>query len=235
MLLPTDKLWLDYSKHILKWEGKTSADPNDPAAKCNPGKMHTNKGVTFCTFKTYAAALGVLPVTYDRFLNLSDADQAKFAYRFYKDVQGDKLPDKVALCMHNAKWGSGSRYQKELIQGLKNLGITAKDYADAINKVNQVDTNKLVDELVKIRENWFRYLASSNPGKFKRYLKGWLNRLNDFKNSFIYTVIQQVQQAAQTAAQTVTTAAQNVKKNSSLILILLVIAGGFIVYKQLKK
>ena len=66
MITATSNKWGDFTRHILRWEGKTSSDPRDTASSCYPGGIHTNKGVTFCTFKALAGKLGITPVTHNR-------------------------------------------------------------------------------------------------------------------------------------------------------------------------
>lgn len=185
MITAANNKWLNFVNHILKWEGKFSKDPRDTAAKCvKPGQVHTNKGVTFCTFKSMADSLGITPVTYDRFLKLTDQEAARFIYRFYTDVQGSKLPDSLALAMTEAAWGSGStRAYRHLRDALKDIGRPVTTNIQAISAANSVDTSKLFKAYQDQRKAYLQTTLGSQP-KYAPFVKGWINRLNDFTQSF---------------------------------------------------
>lgn len=174
---------MELTKHILFSEGKTSKDPRDKAAKCYPGGIHTNKGITFCTFKALAQKAGVTPVTYDRFLKLTDQDVANFIYLFYLDVKGPDLPDSVALAATEAAWGSGpSRALKHLRDSVQDLGKPAATTQTAIKSAATLPERKLFDAYQKRRESFIRYLGAQPD--YSMYLKGWIARLKRFNDRF---------------------------------------------------
>lgn len=186
----TSPLWLQYVKHILKWEGKTSKDPRDTAVSCAPfaGAFHTNKGITYCTFKSLAGGLGITPVNYERFLKITDEEVGRFAHRYYQSVRGDKFNDSLALAMTEAAWGSGpARAYKHLTDALKDIGqrITPSstytaEIGQVANQVNQATLWKAYQNRRKI------YLIDylGNSPKYSMFKKGWNNRLNDFNAKF---------------------------------------------------
>lgn len=175
--------WGKYTQHILKWEGKTSSDPRDTAASCYPGGIHTNKGVTFCTFKQLAPKLGIKPITHDRFLKLTDQDVGQFIYEYYKNVRGPELPDSVALALTEAAWGSGpGRAFQHLRDSVKDLGKPAISTSQAIQSASQVDKKKLFDAYQARRKAYLQNLGK-DP-KYAVFLKGWLNRLTSFNSAF---------------------------------------------------
>jgi hypothetical protein len=51
-----------------------------------------------------------------------------------------------------------------------------------LTAVNLVDQKKLFNEIFEARKKFFNDIVRNNPEQ-KRFLKGWLNRLNDFKFS----------------------------------------------------
>ena len=184
MLSNSSTAWVNYARHVLKWEGKTSRDPNDNAASCYPGGIHTNKGVTFCTFKQMAQELGITPVTHQRFLAMTDADVAKFMYKFYQAVNGPQLPDSIALLMTEAAWGSGpSRPWRHLFDALGDLGKRVTTRQQAIQEANKVNEARLFDAYNKRRLFFLTETLGRQP-KFARYRDGWANRQNDFVRSF---------------------------------------------------
>lgn len=171
---------------MLKWEGKTSSDPRDTtAARCvQPGQIHTNKGVTYCTFKQMAASLGITPVTHARFLQLTEADAAKFIYRFYEDINGSQLPDAIAVAMLETAWLSGKeRAWKHLYDALKTLGETAYTKEEAIQQAKRIKEQKLFDAYISRRWAWLIDYLGNQP-KYAVFKKGWANRLTDFKTKY---------------------------------------------------
>ena len=185
MIYNDSNIWLKYNKHVLQWEGKTSKDPGDinPAKCVEPGQIHTNKGVTYCTFKSLADKLNVTPNTYERFLNLSDEDVAKFTYSFYKMVNGQNFPDSIALAMTESAWGSNSdRAYKHLYDALNDLGLQTKTKADAVINASKVPEKVLFDLYVTKRRQYLDFLGKSP--KYSKYINGWNNRMKSFYSLF---------------------------------------------------
>lgn len=176
-------LFANYVQHILRWEGKTSKDPRDTAAKCYPGGIHTNKGVTFCTFKQLAPVVGISPVTHDRFLKLTDQDVGRILFYFYQQVRGDQVPDSVGLAMTEAAWGSGtSRAFQHLRDSVKALGKPGISTSQAIASARQIPEKQLFAAYQQSRQAFLNNLGA-NP-KYSWALKGWLNRLGAFNKLF---------------------------------------------------
>ena len=176
--------WQDYIKHVLTWEGGASRNPKDTASACvSAGQIHTVKGVTYCTFKDRADKVGISPVTYERFLNLTDEDSAKFLYTYYKNVKGENFKDSLALALTEAGWMSGTdRAYKHLYDALKNLGQDAKNKAEAVEKAKILPEKVLFDEYVKIRRAYLNFLATSPT--YASFKNGWNNRLKNFYDKF---------------------------------------------------
>ena len=186
MITAVSKKWTDYTKHVLKWEGKTSKDPDDKtAAKCvSPGMIHTNKGVTFCTFKQMASSLGIFPVTHARFLKLTDSEVAKFIYRFYQNVNGSTFPDSIAIAMVETAWLSGKeRGEKHLIEALNDIGHTVYTIQEAAREAANINEQQLFDAFIKRR---WAYLIDylGNSANYAKYKNGWRNRLTEFKTKY---------------------------------------------------
>jgi len=190
MIQAADTKWIDFVRHILKWEGKQSKDPRDQAAKCvQPGQVHTNRGVTYCTFQALAGSLGVTPVTYERFLAMTDADAGKFIYRFYTDIKGSELPDPIALAMTEAAWGSGpNRAYTHLREALQDLGKVTSSNVEARKAAKLVNTDMLFDKY-QARRRQFLESTLGSQAKYSMFVKGWINRLEDFTKKFNPPVI----------------------------------------------
>ena len=182
-LQSTSGKFVNLTRHILNSEGKTSSDTRDKAASCYPGGIHTNKGITYCTFKTLAGQAGISPVTHDRFLQLTDADVAKFIYIFYDKVNGSQLPDSVALAATEAAWGSGpGRALQHLRDSVIDLGKPASTTAAAIKSAQTLPERKLFDAYQARREAYIRQLGAQPT--YSMFLKGWLARLKRFNATF---------------------------------------------------
>lgn len=183
MINAASNKWGEYTRHILRWEGRTSSDPRDTAASCYPGGIHTNKGVTFCTFKNLAPKLGISPITHDRFLKLTDQEIGLFIYEFYKNVRGADLPDSVALAATEAAWGSGpGRALQHLRDSVRDLGRPALSTSQAIQSAASIPEKKLFEAYQARRKAYIESLGAQP--KYAMFLRGWMNRLRSFNQRF---------------------------------------------------
>lgn len=65
------------------------------------------------------------------------------------------------------------------ILGLKQDGNVGQLTLNAVNSANQ---KELFNKIFEARKKFFNDIVKNNPSQ-KRFIKGWLNRLNDFKFS----------------------------------------------------
>jgi lysozyme family protein len=172
---------------FIKWEGGLSNDKSDSASS-NPcpltidgiGGYHTNKGVT------YSAWVGVFGKNQnERFVEMNEHDWGLiFKSKYWDAVKGDDIESQaIANVLVSWAWGSGAKTAVRQIQrvvGVTRDGIIGKNTLKAINERNELE---LFDECIKQRESFFRYICERTP-RNKRFLKGWLNRLEDFNNKF---------------------------------------------------
>ena len=179
-----------FVKHILSFEGGLSKDPRDTAVRYAPfpGAYHTNKGVTYAAFTALGPKLGISPISYDRFLKLTDQDVAKFIYQFYKSVNGDKLPGSVGLSVAEAAWGSGPVPAiKQLQQALINLKKLPPASADGkfgpktLAAVKATKEKDLYDAFWKVRRAFIDSLTAQKS--YAVYAKGWNRRIDSFLNN----------------------------------------------------
>jgi len=185
-------LFKKYVQHVLKWEGRTSSDQDDTAAACAPynGAVHTNKGVTYCTFRTYAASLGIQPVTHARFLSLTNEDVSKFIALFVRNARASEMPTPIALSVTEAAWLSGpKRAVMHLQEALNKLGarLTVDGVAgpQTIAATLKANLQDLYEQYWIERQAYLDYLiALPPPAIYWKYKKGWYNRINDFLRNF---------------------------------------------------
>lgn len=181
-----------YIKFVKKWEGGLSKIKEDSASSfpCpTPYKgisgYHTNIGIT------YAAWVQFYGKDNDKeFFEMSSEDWFRVFKKGYWDVvRGDSYKSKnIAVFVTGMAWGSGSKQAvKSLQKAINDCGV--KINIDGvigpltIGAANAIDPTKLFDALVAERERFFRAIAQ--PGsKNAKFLKGWLNRLEDYKKTF---------------------------------------------------
>jgi lysozyme family protein len=188
----TDPLFSRYIHHVLKWEGKTSKDPRDTAASCAPfkGAFHTNKGVTYCTFRKLAAGLGIVPVTYQRFLQLSTEDVTSFVYAFCKAAEASELDTRLGLSITEAAWLSGPyRAKVHLQEALNSLGQKVRTDGDigpkTLAAIAKVAPDTLYKEYWTARRRFLDRLTSY--AKYAPFKNGWNARIADFLRLFPIT------------------------------------------------
>lgn len=182
---------------FLVWEGGLSKDPNDSAAKfpCptlyKGFKWHTNKGVTYATWKNVFGEYKNL-----RFLEMNDEDwTAIMKHNYWDAVKGDQMPFQCAAdVLTSWAWGSGVGTAIKQAQRMLNKHFGANLVCDGkigpktIEAIAKVDPVEFFQKACETRESFFRYISDEKNGAaYKanaKFLKGWLNRLSSFKKTF---------------------------------------------------
>lgn len=169
------------SKIILRHEGGYINDPDDPGGA-------TNKGIAWNTWKAYAQIDINVEPTLENLKKLSNKDAEIIYRKRYWEPKGFcKLQnDKVGLMVYDWTITSGGAAKK--IQELLNkefaqkLTVTRRIDISTIDALNNIDNQqKLLEQIMEIRKSYYKNLAYKN-GKataLKKYLKGWLNRVDD--------------------------------------------------------
>lgn len=168
----------DYKKlipHILKWEGGWADDPVD---KGGP----TMKGITLSTYTAYCRAKGKGTPTKAQLKAISQEEwEDVFKSMFWDKWQADKINSQsIANLVVDWIWGSGQwgiKYPQSVL-GVKVDGQVGPKTLAAIN--NYPDSNVLFNKLWQRRKKHFEDIVKANISQ-KKFLKGWLNRLNDLK------------------------------------------------------
>lgn len=179
----------DIVPFFIKWEGGLSRNPNDSASShCCPTPhpkngltdYHTNKGVTYSTFVHYFGYDND-----DMFYEMnSNFWGIIFKSGYWDKVKGDSIKHQsIANTLVSWAWGSGSRTAIKEMQRV--LGVTVDGWIgkQTIGAINEADECELFDKCLARREWFFRTIAERRP-KNRRFLKGWLNRLNDFNEKY---------------------------------------------------
>ena len=164
---------------ILKWEGGAKYT-NDPVDKGGPTKY----GITLATWKN---------VGYDKngdgridsqdIKLLTEKDfQMVLKKNYWDKWKGDQINNQsIANLVVDWLWGSGKWgiiYPQRAL-GVKDDGVVGQKTINALNSGNQEEIFK---KIWKMKQQFYYNIVKNNPSQ-KKFLKGWLNRLNDFKFS----------------------------------------------------
>lgn len=180
---------------IKKWEGGFVNDPADAGGA-------TNKGVTLNTYKSYCKLKKKPAPTVSDLKRITDETVVDILRVFYwNPCKADSIANQsIANLIVNSVWGSGTGYIKK-IQGV--LGVAADGVVGpkTLASINSADQRELFTKLWNRRKKFFEDIVASSIASYekkigrkateaellkhtnKRFLKGWLNRLNDFKFS----------------------------------------------------
>ena len=179
-----------YIAFTRKWEGGLSRDVNDSASKhpcptpfLGKNGYHTNIGIT------YAVWVKMFGKNNDtRFYAMKAEDWFNvFKTLYWNGVRADEFKSQnIAIFVTGMAWGSGAKQAvKSLQQAILNCGVTVvKDGIignNTIKAANSIEPQVLFDALTSERERFFRAIGK---GKNAKFLKGWLNRLADYKKTF---------------------------------------------------
>ncbi|NDV93522.1 peptidoglycan domain protein [Dysgonomonas sp. 521] len=160
---------------ILKWEGGFVNHPNDKGGA-------TNKGITIGTCTYYRKLKGLPQPSVNDLKNISNEEWMDVLKTLYWDKwKADLINNQsIANLLVDWVWGSGSygiKYPQQVL-GVVADGIVGKKTLAAVNEYP--DQKELFQKLWDRRKQHFESIAQHNPSQ-KVFLKGWLNRLNDYR------------------------------------------------------
>ena len=178
---------------ILKWEGGFVNDPTDRGGA-------TNKGVTLATYEAYCKRKGYPRPTVERLKNIPDAHWREIVKTMFWDKwkADDIHSQKVANILVDWVWGSGIHGIKkpQALLGVKVDGIVGDK---TLSAGNFADPEELFDAIYQERVKFLNAIVSNSVAAYekkigrkatdaellkytqKRFIKGWLNRLQDIK------------------------------------------------------
>lgn len=163
------------SPKILQWEGGFVNDPLDQGGA-------TNKGVTIATWRQCGYDKdgdGDIDINDMRLLKVADATMVLKRY-YWDRWQADRINNQsIADILVDWVWGSGKWgivIPQRILQ-LVDDGIVGNK---TIQAVNEADPKQLFDKIYLARVEFIANIINRKPEQ-KRFWRGWLNRLHDYK------------------------------------------------------
>lgn len=180
---------------ILKWEGGFVNDPADAGGA-------TNKGVTLTTWRNIGYDKdgdGDIDVQDLKLLSSADVRDRVLKPHYWDRWKADLIQSqKVANILVDWVWGSGKHgiVIPQKLLGVANDGIVGDK---TLSAVNFADPDQLFDAIFQARVDFFNEITEASIREYekkigrkakeaelmkytnKRFLKGWLNRLDDIK------------------------------------------------------
>jgi lysozyme family protein len=153
---------------ILRWEGGFVDDPDDPGGR-------TNKGVTQKTYNAWRKKHGLAQADV---LNINEKEIDEiYAEGYWVPPHCPELARNLDLIQFDTAVNMGVRRAIRILQegiGCKPDGQFGPITAAAVRNCDPYTTMKAYCD---IREGFYRRLVERKP-KLKKFLRGWLNRLN---------------------------------------------------------
>ena len=160
---------------IFKWEGGFVNDPVDRGGA-------TNKGVTIATWRAVGYDKdgdGDIDIEDLRKLTVEDATIV-LKKTYWDRWKADEIHNQsIANILVDWVWGSGIWGIKipQRILGVVDDGVVGPKTIAAINSADQ---SELFKKIWLSRKDFLNGIVKNNPSQ-QRFIKGWINRLNDFK------------------------------------------------------
>lgn len=157
-------------RFILKWEGGFVDDPADRGGR-------TNKGVTQKVYDAWRADAGK-PAQDVKLITDAEVN-AIYEQRYWRPARCESLRRKLDLVQFDTAVNMGTSRAVKILQTA--VGASADgQFGPATQKAcDACDVGTALIKYCEVREGLYRRFAQA-PGQAK-FLKGWLNRLNDLR------------------------------------------------------
>ena len=165
--------------HIIKWEGG-SKFTNDPLDRGGATKY----GITLNTLQSIHYDInhdGKVNVDDVKSLQLDDFKHILKSQYWDRWKADDIVNQSIANLLVDWTWGSG-KWAITISQSLLGVpadGVVGMKTINALNGTNQKD---IYNKVWQARKEFYEKIVKNNPSQSK-WLRGWLNRLNDLKFS----------------------------------------------------
>ena len=165
--------------HILKWEGG-SKYTNDPLDRGGATKY----GITLNTLQSIH-----YDTNHDGKVNVDDVKSLQLddfkkilKLNYWNKWKADEIKNQsIANLLVDWLWGSGKH---GIINPQRLLGVPADGVVgmNTINALNSANQRIIYNKVWQARKEFYEKIVKNNPSQSK-WLKGWINRLNDLKYS----------------------------------------------------
>jgi lysozyme family protein len=168
-------------RFVLKWEGDLSNNPDDRGGL-------TKWGVTQATYDRYRKAKG-LPL--QSVSKLTDAEMREIYWVYYwQPVKGDEFAYPLALALFDTGVNMGvgtaikllQRAINDLLPQQKWVAVDGVLGEQTLRAAKSLDPRRLSLQLCNRREERYYAIVRANPTQ-RKFLRGWLNRLNNLRRS----------------------------------------------------
>lgn len=157
---------------IRKWEGGFVNDPNDLGGA-------TNKGVTFATYKKWRKMKGLPEPSIADLKKLKEGEWKEIFQTMYWDsFLGDEIDNQnIANICVDWYWMSGTTAIRRVqrLVGAKADGVVGPKTIACINSKSPLP---LFGMIKNDRKVYYEEICAARPAN-KKFLRGWLNRLNE--------------------------------------------------------
>lgn len=142
----------------------------------------TNYGVTQETYNDWLEAGGE---SVRSVKEITECEVKDIYMEYWRDAKCSYIPNPVDLLVFDCAINSGAKRAIKLLQnclGVDSDGLFGKQTNSAlIEEVNCIGAENLADIYLKEREWWYLDIVRRDP-KQRKFLNGWLNRLDHLKN-----------------------------------------------------
>jgi lysozyme family protein len=153
---------------IMSWEGGFVDDPDDPGGR-------TNKGITQATYDRWRTRQGQ-PARDVKVIG-DDEVQAIYEAFYWIPARCNLLRRKLDLIQFDTAVNMGTNRAVRILQTALGCGVDGVFGRETQDAAGACDVGSAMIAHCDIREGIYRRLPERNP-KLKKFLKGWLNRLN---------------------------------------------------------
>lgn len=157
---------------ILRWEGGYVNHPDDPGGA-------TNKGVTQKTYDAWRIRLGL---SKQDVRQLEDKElNAIYESGYWLPPHCNELGDPLDLVQFDTSVNMGVKRAVRMLQAALDCGVDGSFGPKTLDAVMNCNPGITLVNYCDHREKYYRDLAERRP-KLKKFLKGWLNRLNALRH-----------------------------------------------------
>ena len=165
---------------VLAAEGPYSDDPGDSGGPTSWGltavDVATHRGISASKFATHAEKVALVK-------SLTTAEvHAIYAGRYWTPVGGDELPYPLDMIMFDTGVNMGVSTAIVMLRVAMGLPVAPPTIADTMKTVNNLGSRDalVVKKLLNARVLRYQHIADKHS-EDERFLRGWLNRVDDLK------------------------------------------------------